>query len=507
MIGIFISATVGGAIPTAQLTAMDNLSMQMARTNIATALNASENFTVQKNTPNNITAFGDSITAIGNYPEYLNATIHKYEPSNHYIMIKSGTSGSTTTDALNRIGTITNISMAYTFILYGANDMPKMENIPYTTTEKNLNAIVYFLIQNGSIPIIGNITPTTGGGYYSLPISEVYLRNTIIENVSKKYGIPKAETFYALMEIDGKSVNTSLFSSDGLHPIDSGYKKIAGAMYDAYTGQTGFYINNYTTKFINGRYYYGASYPISDKVTTFDCYGCEVLLNSNNNWTTANKTFRIRTAHAASINMTMLSNTAYSLNVGGVNTSTVISNSNGIVKFNLNTANIFRSVYVSQTQVSTLTGTITRSFSSSIAVPGATRTVTLTPAPLATFDTPGYQVIETIPAGFTVTANTAATATNVGNIWTFTNIGSASLTYTITVPLTTGNYTFSGTFKDENQNSGTVSGLTIIRVGAGYDINGNGKIDKNEAIQAVIDYFNGNLSKQDAIDVVLSYFS
>ena len=40
-----------------------------------------------------------------------------------------------------------------------------------------------------------------------------------------------------------------------------------------------------------------------------------------------------------------------------------------------------------------------------------------------------------------------------------------------------------------------------------YDTNGNGRIDKIEAIQAVIDYFNGTITKQDTINVVLAYFS
>lgn len=40
-----------------------------------------------------------------------------------------------------------------------------------------------------------------------------------------------------------------------------------------------------------------------------------------------------------------------------------------------------------------------------------------------------------------------------------------------------------------------------------YDINGNGRIDKNEAVQAVMDYFSGTITRQDAITVVMAYFS
>lgn len=40
-----------------------------------------------------------------------------------------------------------------------------------------------------------------------------------------------------------------------------------------------------------------------------------------------------------------------------------------------------------------------------------------------------------------------------------------------------------------------------------YDSNGNGRIDRNEAVQAVMDYFDGKISRQVAIDVIMRYFS
>ena len=45
------------------------------------------------------------------------------------------------------------------------------------------------------------------------------------------------------------------------------------------------------------------------------------------------------------------------------------------------------------------------------------------------------------------------------------------------------------------------------RVMGMYDSDGNGVIDKDEAITAVIDYFDGIISKEEAIEVVLLYFS
>jgi hypothetical protein len=42
---------------------------------------------------------------------------------------------------------------------------------------------------------------------------------------------------------------------------------------------------------------------------------------------------------------------------------------------------------------------------------------------------------------------------------------------------------------------------------ARYDANGNGGIDRSEAVQAVLDYFSGIITRQEAIDVVMAYFS
>lgn len=152
------------------------------------------------------------------------------------------------------------------------------------------------------------------------------------------------------------------------------------------------------------------------------------------------------------------------------------------------------------------TGSITRSVSPSTIQTGSKLNITLTPSPTALFDSPGYQVTETIPQGFTfVGASTGNTSR--GNVYTFTQIGSSPITYSLTAPSTTGSYLISGIFKDEARDTGMVSGATNIRVGGGYDANGNGRIDRSEAIQAVMDYFNGIITRQEAIDVVMTYFN
>lgn len=151
-------------------------------------------------------------------------------------------------------------------------------------------------------------------------------------------------------------------------------------------------------------------------------------------------------------------------------------------------------------------GTVTRSISPSSVPPGVTLTVTLTPAPSTQFDIPGYQVIETLPDGFTNLSTTAASSVD-GNIVTLTQIGSSPITYTLTAPSTTGSYSIDGVFRDDLTNAGAVAGTASIRVGTGYDTNGNGRIDRSEAVQAVIDYFSTIITRQEAMDIVIRFFS
>lgn len=91
--------------------------------------------------------------------------------------------------------------------------------------------------------------------------------------------------------------------------------------------------------------------------------------------------------------------------------------------------------------------------------------VTLTPSPATLFDTPGYQVIETIPREFTF-IETNAYYTNESNIYTFTMIGGRTpIIYNLMTPLSRGRYAIYGSFRDEKGKTGIVSGTVVISVG------------------------------------------
>jgi len=180
-------------------------------------------------------------------------------------------------------------------------------------------------------------------------------------------------------------------------------------------------------------------------------------------------------------------------------------NANGTsYKFYFDNVKVFT---VPAQSITTSTGSVTRSISPSTINPGSILNITLTPSPLTLFGYPGYQVIETMPQGFTFVSS-ATGYTSQGNIYNFTQIGSDPITYTLRAPSTSGNYTISGTFKDDLMNTGTVSGNAGISITGcnRYDLDCNGRIDRNEATQAVMGYFNRAITRQEAIEVVMAYF-
>ena len=78
--------------------------------------------------------------------------------------------------------------------------------------------------------------------------------------------------------------------------------------------------------------------------------------------------------------------------------------------------------------------------------------------------------------------------------------------------LTNGEYSYVVYANDTAGNLG-VSESRVVTVNVpefdpwSYDTNGDGKIDKDEAIAAVLDYFAGKITKEQVIEVILLYFS
>ena len=145
--------------------------------------------------------------------------------------------------------------------------------------------------------------------------------------------------------------------------------------------------------------------------------------------------------------------------------------------------------------------TATRSFNPERVAPGGSVTVTIQVAQ-------ALNIIETLPDGFAYTGSSIDDpdddndVTAVGQTVTFTPVGERSFTYTVTASTTEGSHTFSGVARfDNNRNNdlpvGGASTVTVekpVDVDAlvtRYDVNGNGRIDRGEVIQAINDYLNG----------------
>ena len=173
---------------------------------------------------------------------------------------------------------------------------------------------------------------------------------------------------------------------------------------------------------------------------------------------------------------------------------TIIAIGRGTSNITAKFGNLSASASVTAGNVSN--GTLERILPSNV-MPGENFTVTLVPSGLELFS--AYMAVENIP--YMPVNNTTLVLKGMNG----TNI-----TYNLTAPRTNGTYIFSGRFEDKNHDVGDISGATALVVGnlvSGYDFNGNGRIEKDEAVRAVIDYFSGIITRQEAIQVVLAYFN
>ena len=94
----------------------------------------------------------------------------------------------------------------------------------------------------------------------------------------------------------------------------------------------------------------------------------------------------------------------------------------------------------------------------------------------ATTDTHGNYVISIVPGVYTVTASAQ---------------GYRSSNASVIVP----------------PGATVIQNFALQPGSANYDKNGDGQIEKNEAVNAIVDYFNGAITKQEAMSILMAYFS
>lgn len=168
-----------------------------------------------------IVAFGDSLTAgFGadpgkSYPDFLQQELDRKRL--RYRVANAGISGETTTDALERIQTVTALKPAVVILEFGGND--GLRGLPLSTTGANLDQIVAALKDSGAQVLLAGMTlPPNYGTEYIAAFQHIY------GDLSAKYKVALIPFL-----LDGVA-GTSRMQRDGLHPTADGNRLVAATV-------------------------------------------------------------------------------------------------------------------------------------------------------------------------------------------------------------------------------------------------------------------------------------
>lgn len=159
-----------------------------------------------------IIAFGDSLvqgigaTAGNDFPSVLSKLIGE-------SIINMGVSGNTSADGLARIEEVKAQDPKVVLVLFGGNDF--LRKVPLKETFQNIDDIVAKLQDSGAVVVLLGVR----GGI----LSDQY--DTYFEDIAEKRG-----ALYVPNVLSGLITHNE-FMSDGIHPNDKGYRKIAEKIY------------------------------------------------------------------------------------------------------------------------------------------------------------------------------------------------------------------------------------------------------------------------------------
>ena len=146
------------------------------------------------------------------------ATKFKNDKSN-WILISSGSSGSTSASTLSRLKWVAKDKPDIIFILMGSND--GLRGLKIEETEKNLTAAIEWAKNNNIKIILGQLrVPPNYGKDYDKKFLELYPR------LAKKLKVPLAP--FLLDDVAG---NPKLNQADGIHQNEKGHAVIAENIY------------------------------------------------------------------------------------------------------------------------------------------------------------------------------------------------------------------------------------------------------------------------------------
>lgn len=159
-----------------------------------------------------IVAFGDSLVSgvgsgdTGGFVSLLESRIN--EP-----ILNLGIPGNTTEDARKRIGEVIKKNPRIVILLIGGND--RLKQVPIETTKQNLRSIITELQKSGAITLVLGVKG-----------------NVLSDRFSEEVELIADETGSAFVPdvLDGIFGEATLMS-DGVHPNQKGYERIANKVY------------------------------------------------------------------------------------------------------------------------------------------------------------------------------------------------------------------------------------------------------------------------------------
>ena len=168
-----------------------------------------------------VVAFGDSLTAgFGadpgkSYPDFLQQELDRR--GYRYRVANAGISGETTTDALERLQTVTALKPAVVIVEFGGND--GLRGLPVSTTRSNLDQVIASLKASGTEVLLAGMTlPPNYGAEYIASFQRVY------GDLAAKYKVALIPFL-----LDGVA-GTDRMQRDGLHPTADGNRLVAATV-------------------------------------------------------------------------------------------------------------------------------------------------------------------------------------------------------------------------------------------------------------------------------------
>jgi lysophospholipase L1-like esterase len=188
-----------------------------------------------------VLCFGDSITrGVGDgpsadslppspagYPERLQPMLAP-ETTLPLVVIDDGAPGERTPDGLTRLrGDLETSTPDYTIILEGTNDV---EDGRADVALANIQHMVDSVFQQGSMPLVGTITPSCCDHQNQLPEPAVLFYNDQLRAIAANNSIPVIDFYAAFTGGPEASYDFTLgliHVPEGLHPTPSGYDLMA----------------------------------------------------------------------------------------------------------------------------------------------------------------------------------------------------------------------------------------------------------------------------------------